>query len=295
MSSNPPTEESRGGVSPLLVMSPRDGTPAGHTSAIEVSGQDTRRATLRRSEFGWDCRLDGAYVPTDYDEGRSPRITRSSLLAVFIALVAAGVALVAIQPGAAGAPGALLGKIGSFFHHDQPTAANGDTPPVPTDSGAADASPSADPTDTPAASTTPAPTSAPTASPPPDQGGGAGGPGPTASAPPPSVVHLSGQYTVGGGGNTSTSCDSGRTSPAACSWSVSIEPNNALYATLAWTGGATMTMRITLPDGHVVYNSSSNGGTLAANFATPPAQLLITVTISSPSTTSFDLNLANHA
>lgn len=259
--------ENRDDVLPLFSIAPQE-APGEHASLV---GQ--RAPVLRRNEFGYDVRMEGgaygqrhAAHTADYS-----RLRRLGLLAVVILVLGGVVAFVISQPAVRG----LMSGHGS-----EPVA---QAPPT---QASAQPTATAAPTDTPAPTETPAP-STPAAAPPPP----AAPPQPAGS----DVVSFSGSFQSGGDAGTSTTCDNAQTGRASCTWTITVQPGNALFVRTTWSEHAKLSMQITGPDGKTLFDQSAQNGTISTSIAQPPKSVTISVVVVSGDTVHFQLDLANHA
>jgi hypothetical protein len=278
MATHTPTSDQEG-VIPLFALAPKDGDPfSAFPDVVNVSG--SRAPVLRRTEFGYDIRLEGAgtghAAPAPFTYAPSRPWRKFAVVGLILAVLGGIVFAMLSQDGV---------RARLFGGTDPaPSAAPVATAPTPT----ADVpSPTAVPSATPAPATpTPAPAT----------------PKPAPSAPPavppasnPVTLTFHGTFTAAPGGQTTTACDSAQTGRGQCSWTVSLQPGNELFLGVDWQGGATLSLKVLAQDGSTINAQSSANGHLDFHLATPPSSVRVIVGVANGSTASFTLTVANHA
>ena len=277
MAAHTPTSDQEG-VIPLFALAPKEGDPfSAFPDVVNVSG--SRAPVLRRTEFGYDIRLEGAagggIAAPQYSYPEPRRFRRLGVLAAILLVLGGIVAAMLSQPGVRTA---LFGGNANPASSPAPVAVA--TPaPSPTDSATPTASATATATATPAATPTPAP-SAPPAAPP--------------ASSTPVTLTFQGAFNAAPGGQITTQCDSAQVGRGQCSWTVTLQPGNELFLGLDWQGGASLTLKVLGQDGSTVSNQTGAGGHLDFHLATPPASLRVIVAVANGSSASFTFTVANH-
>lgn len=268
-------------VLPLFALAPRDGEPVSPFPEV-VDPEEHASPVLHRTEFGYDMRIEGArsLPPRAYDHESPWR--RFGLFAMIVVILGTVIGAVVSQPAVRNA----VFNRGSGS--DAPSAAVASTPAA-TPSPAATPTAAPSPTTSPSEAATPGPTPAPAAAPTPPPAA------PAAAAATPVTLHFAGSYSLGPDGTPSTACDSAQSGRGVCTWKITIQPGNPLFANVSWSGGQEISLKILGPDGKPLGVQSGSGGTLSVQVPTPPATVQVVVSVTSGNNAKFDLALANHS